>query len=173
MARRKEWEAYGFKCLVLDSPFQSFNGYVALTKKHPCYGLDYDDIPVNVHGGLTYADYGGEEIKEEGVLWENPELYWIGFDTAHLGDWVGYAPERGGKRWTIEMVAEETEQLAKQLQMIQNGEQAKREPTEEESKTLLNNFKTALHELEGVSIPFNIIQDHLIPLREWVDKYDG
>jgi len=171
MAIRKEWNAYGFKCLVLDNPFQSFNGYVALTKEHPCYGLDYDNISVNIHGGLTYDGYGSDKPNKEGeILFENPELYWVGFDTAHSGDWVGYAPERGGKRWNIEMVAEETEQLAKQLQMIQNGEPVKREPTDEESKKLLNDLKVAIDELEGVKIPFNIIKDYIQPLKEWLDN---
>lgn len=64
------------------------NGYVCLPKDHKYYGFDYDSIPVDVHGGLTFA-CASEELKED---W--PELpeecrkdHWvIGFDTAHYGD---------------------------------------------------------------------------------------
>lgn len=50
------------------------NGYVMLPKSHIWYGKDYDDIPINVHGGLTYGE-------------KNDSDYWvIGFDTAHAGD---------------------------------------------------------------------------------------
>ena len=34
--------------------FQTWNGYVGLPDEHPCSGKGYDDIDVNVHGGLTY-----------------------------------------------------------------------------------------------------------------------
>lgn len=50
-----------------------YNGYVNLPKGHRWYGLDYEKIPVDIHGGLTYSAQMGE--------------YWtIGFDTAHYGD---------------------------------------------------------------------------------------
>lgn len=39
-----------------------FNGYVALCEGHPDYGKDYDDIDVEVHGGLTFS----QEVEYEG-----------------------------------------------------------------------------------------------------------
>jgi len=171
MGIRKDWEAHGFKCRVLDSPFQGYNGYIAVTKDHPIYGLSYNDFDINVHGGITFTTFGKDEPdKESGeVLWPNPELYWIGFDTAHSGDWIGYTPEREGKRWTIEMVADETEQMAKQLRQMADGESIKRDVSDEEAKKLLNNLKVAIDELEGVKIPFNVIKDNIQPLKEWLD----
>ena len=171
MGIRKEWEAYGFKCCVLDSPFQSYNGYVAVTKDHPIYGLSYNDFDINVHGGITFADFGEDKVNKEygEILYPNPELYWIGFDTAHSGDWVGFEPDRGGKRWTLEMVAQETEQIAKQLRQMADGENIKRDVSDEKAKELLNNLKVAIDELEGVKIPFNIIKDNIQPLKEWLD----
>ncbi len=47
-------------------------GYVRIPLGHPWYGLEYDAIPAEVHGGLTYAD------KHDG--------WWIGFDCGHSGD---------------------------------------------------------------------------------------
>ena len=51
------------------------NGYVGLPFWHPWYKLGYDDIPVDVHGGLTFSN-----LDEETDLWI------IGFDTNHGGD---------------------------------------------------------------------------------------
>jgi hypothetical protein len=48
-------------------------GYIVLPQFHRYDGIDCDNIPVNVHGGLTYSE------RENG--------YWvIGFDTCHVGD---------------------------------------------------------------------------------------
>lgn len=73
------------------------NGYVKLPKGHKYYGVHYDDIPVDVHGGLTYSE-------EEDGFWV------VGFDTAHGGD--------HSRNWTKERVEEETKNLAKQLENI-------------------------------------------------------
>jgi hypothetical protein len=75
------------------------NGYVLLPKFHPFYGVDYDDIDVNIHGGLTFGqkfDGGyflewveGVEIDGDITLdnFNDFDGYWIiGFDTSHYGD---------------------------------------------------------------------------------------
>lgn len=72
------------------------NGYVDLPKDHPMWGKHYDDIPVEVHGGLTYSE-------------KTPDGMWrVGFDTAHLGDTF--------KKWPRSKVEEEANRLAKQLE---------------------------------------------------------
>lgn len=56
--------------------FRHKNGYVAVDKAHPLFGVGYHQADIAVHGGLTYA--GQEE-----------DLWVFGFDTAHAGDyWV-------------------------------------------------------------------------------------
>lgn len=55
------------------------NGYVGVELGHPWYEKNYNDIDSNVHGGLTWSDHevGGEKT---------PDIWWLGFDTAHGGD---------------------------------------------------------------------------------------
>lgn len=69
------------------------NGYVNLPKTHKWYGKQYDNIPVDIHGGLTYSGQDGESWR-------------IGFDTVHLADNI--------KRWPYNKVAEEVYKLYQQ-----------------------------------------------------------
>ena len=39
-------------------------GYLGVPKDHPWYGKDYDEVDVEVHGGLTY--YGQEHVSYRG-----------------------------------------------------------------------------------------------------------
>lgn len=57
------------------------NGYVALPKDHKYYGVDYDSIPVDIHGGLTFSDEWQDWMPEE-----FKDCWIVGFDTAHYGD---------------------------------------------------------------------------------------
>ena len=78
----QEFEHAGLKCLILRNPeLLQLNGYVALPPEHPCYGKAYDDIDVEVHGGLTFASEGDGEKWEKGY-------WWVGFDCGHAGDLV-------------------------------------------------------------------------------------
>ena len=36
----------------------------------------------------------------------------------------------------------------------------------------LENLKKAIDDCEGVLIPFNIIRQYIVPLREWLDTLD-
>lgn len=63
---------------------------------------------------------GSDDERDGEILFPDESLYWVGFDTAHLGDWLSYSPERGGRKWSIEDVAKETEYLAKQLSDLQS-----------------------------------------------------
>jgi len=62
------------------------NGYVAIPKSHPCFGMDYDAIhnkykSIDVNGGLTFADdYIPGQPEETKGMWI------VGFDTLHYGD---------------------------------------------------------------------------------------
>jgi hypothetical protein len=102
----------GIAWAIVAGPIAAGNGYVQIPLNHPWHGLHYDDIDVEVHGGLTFNADG-----------------WIGFDTAHAFD---YWPEKelrrlGGtwrhslgrfasasdeNRWTVKRLIAETKRLA-------------------------------------------------------------
>lgn len=79
----------------------SLNGYVRVPDSSVLRKFDsYDDIDVDVHGGLTYGPYnrepftipatllGGEEREIPGHVstWEDCQG-WVGFDTGHSCDY--------------------------------------------------------------------------------------
>lgn len=80
--------------------------YVCLPKDHKFYGLPYDQIDIDCHGGLTY------DAKKD-------DEYWIGWDYAHFGDYSGYDifSSMGvfGKIWTTAEILEEVKDVIKQL----------------------------------------------------------
>jgi len=85
------------------------NGYVVIPKGHPYHGKHYDEIPVEVHGGLTFAEPAKElDWKELGE--KDKEGWVVGFDTAHYGDSLS--------SWPKVEVAKETRRLAKQLKNL-------------------------------------------------------
>lgn len=88
------------------------NGYVLIPSDHPYYGLHYDQIPLSVHGGLTYSDAANDSPSQvadwpEFTL-EEKEGWVVGFDTAHYDDSLA--------KWPKEKVMEEAENLKRQLE---------------------------------------------------------
>lgn len=65
------------------------NGYVKLVEGHSWYEMDYENIPVSVHGGLTFSRLLDNENNNKGF---DPG-FWIGFDTSHSGDNLYKWPE--------------------------------------------------------------------------------
>ena len=83
--------------------FVGFMGYAKLPADHPWRQLDAEDIPVDVHGGITYGpDSDG----------------WIGFDTMHAGDSIAIWQQgkvcrvADGEPWPPRRVERETIRLA-------------------------------------------------------------
>lgn len=75
------------------------NGYILLPYNHPLYGIHYNDIQVNIHGGLTFSENFNSDnflrwTKNRKILgdvtlenYKKFDNYWIiGFDTNHSGD---------------------------------------------------------------------------------------
>ena len=75
----ERFEYKGFPCVVLFLPWGYRCGYVGIPFGNKYYNVDYMNIPVDCHGGLTYAESSlcGQEDKD---------LWWIGFDCAHCFD---------------------------------------------------------------------------------------
>ena len=85
-------------------PPVSYCGYVAVAEGHPFYQMDYFDIPVEVHGGLTF---GQTIIPGAGILSDLVDEFVIGFDCGHLGDTI--------EECNAEYVRKELESLVDQL----------------------------------------------------------
>lgn len=85
----------GYECwIIIHLELGHRCGYVKVDKENITNEISsYGDVPVSVHGGLTYGGNG---------TW--------GFDTAHLND----TPER----WSLEAVKKEVERLSEQLSSI-------------------------------------------------------
>lgn len=81
-------------------------GYVELKEGQPYNGYeDYDEIDVDVHGGLTWA---GKLSFIDG--------WFIGWDYAHYEDFCGYDDDRRGyKRWTTQEIIDECKNVIDQL----------------------------------------------------------
>lgn len=100
------------------------NGYVIIPEDHPMHGKHYDDIDVDVHGGLTFdglVDMNGMIICDtfsgdksvmhwDEVTKEDAGGWIVGFDTAHYGDSIS--------RWPQEAVQKEADDLKEQLEAM-------------------------------------------------------
>ena len=77
-------------CLIVRSRTGALCGYVAVPPEHPLYGKGYLEPGVDVHGGLTYADFCAEG-SEDGICHvpaagRPHKVWWFGFDCAHYMD---------------------------------------------------------------------------------------
>ena len=85
---RLEWRHAGLPCLANRNHHGVWCGYVAVPPGHPLHGKGYDDVDVEVHGGLTYADRCSEHICHVPQPGEPDDVWWFGFDCAHAGDFT-------------------------------------------------------------------------------------
>jgi hypothetical protein len=68
----------GYKCLIIRHPeMKHLCGYVGVPEGHKYYKKHYDEVPLEVHGGLTFSDWWEDE---------NDSLWYLGFDCAHSWD---------------------------------------------------------------------------------------
>jgi len=79
-ADRDNWEEDGLPCAIRRTDdIGHLCGYVGIPADHPVAGTPYTDLPLRVHGGLTYSKPGDGDYLPEGH-------WWVGFDCAHAGD---------------------------------------------------------------------------------------
>ena len=90
--------------------------YINIPKNHKYYKKEYDEINIDVHGGLTYSSnnlYISETKKIEG--------WFIGWDYAHYGDYTGFdeiMPQQfrtNEKKWTTEEIFKEVKNACYQI----------------------------------------------------------
>lgn len=98
-------------CSIHRNNVKALCGYITLTPDNTLYGIGYDDLDLQAHGGLTYNSY------------DNNNNWVIGFDCAHYQDLSPYfllneeEKYSFGQRGTyrdMEYVKSECESLAEQ-----------------------------------------------------------
>lgn len=87
------------------------NGYVIIPIGHKLHGVDYDDIDVDVHGGLTFSSVITEDdARAWGIDEKHIGSWMVGFDTCHYGDSLS--------RWPQEAVQAEADLLRLKLEAL-------------------------------------------------------
>ena len=87
-------EHAGLKFRVLRMSWGIWNGYVILPKGHIFHGKNMGDKEIEdlqVHGGVTYTDSGGN-------IWSKDDDWIIGFDTDHMYD---FSPDNKIRNFNI------------------------------------------------------------------------
>lgn len=119
-------ETTGLDCMIVRGGLGALCGYVGVTPDHPYYGHDYPDVPVEAHGGLTYADACHGVICHVPDDPSSDDVWWFGFDCAHYQDLVPHmiryrtpGTERLGEAYRdIAYVTREVTNLALQLHQL-------------------------------------------------------
>ena len=91
-----QWQdsATGLPCLAVRNPLLGhWCGYVGVSGHHPMHGLEYRDVDIYAHGGVTYSDACQPTEDESTGICHAPDdgepdhVWWFGFDCAHCFDW--------------------------------------------------------------------------------------
>ena len=98
--------------------------YIELPENHKYYGKDYNDIPIDCHGGLTYSSGDGIIFPTSDEHHRNG--YWIGWDYAHYTDYYYSAccyfylldESIYQKQWTTEEIFSEVKDVIEQLKTV-------------------------------------------------------
>jgi len=119
--------ATGLPCLIVRGGVASLCGYVGVPPTHPFHKRDYDSVDVDVHGGLTFSNSCQHAKDESQGICHIPEpgtsddVWWFGFDCAHLDDLSPGMLRHGFKGFghdvyrDVNYVANEVTSLAAQL----------------------------------------------------------
>lgn len=81
-------------CMIHRGPSGALCGYVGVGPDHPWHGKKYNEVDVDVHGGLTYANPCEESDDEADGICHVPapgrsdDVWWLGFDCAHGFDFM-------------------------------------------------------------------------------------
>lgn len=104
----------GYKIVIVNY-YSHPCAYIGLQEGHPYYGIDYDNIPIDCHGGLTYSDSKHTMVNE---LCDNG--WFIGWDYNHLKDYNTYMEDFDfhSKRWTTEEIINECFNVIDQLEKL-------------------------------------------------------
>lgn len=111
MPAEKIWVYKNLHCMVSLVPLSHRCGYVGIPPSHPWFRISYEELPINIHGGLTYSSMNEYRDEQCGVV----GLYWVGFDCNHAGDSNVNEVNPHGHIWTLDEVGIETNSMADQV----------------------------------------------------------
>jgi hypothetical protein len=93
-----DWYEDGIRFVVL--AHFGFCAYLGVPVDHPLAGFGYDEMPLDCHGGLTFAYEGDGENRPK-------FFYFYGWDYSHAGDktfsrtGLIESPYKGDREWTL------------------------------------------------------------------------
>lgn len=107
----------GYEYLVI-SLGRHPTAYVCLTEKDEYFGKHYDEIYIDCHGGITYAEptisfLEWSEKYKCMVRTSIKDKWIIGWDYAHYGDYDIWS--RSGRKYTTKEITQECKKVIKQL----------------------------------------------------------
>lgn len=132
----------GYALLIVRGGMGALCGYVGVPPGHPLHGVRYNTEDhealdsLHVHGGLTFSDacHEGGHICHVAQPGEPDQVWWLGFDCNHGGDYdpggraicrkyiAGGRPmEEHEQYWALEAVRGEVESLAAQLKSLESA----------------------------------------------------
>ena len=113
----KQGKARGYRYFIITLGSHPCS-YILFPKGHKWHGEHYDNIPLDCHGGLTYArDTFLDGIDLDGA-------WVVGWDYAHLGDFASYGGQGlgfKGHKWTIDELQTEMDEVLDQLDPWSEG----------------------------------------------------
>ena len=124
-------EETSLTCIILRSRITgALCGYVGVNKGHLCFGVHYDDLCIDIHGGLTFSGHRTNYDNYTEIDLGLDEVWWIGFDCSHYGDYTPIIEhllkdmdclKNFGVYRDIDFVKNECKKLAKQIKEYKNG----------------------------------------------------
>lgn len=96
----KEIDYKGYKGFIKQSGIGEYKwrcAYVVIPKKNKLYERDYDKLSLDVHGGVTFSEYG--DAFSGGTEKLSDDDWVLGIDFSHGGDSIDY--------WTLDKVETE------------------------------------------------------------------
>ena len=91
--------------------------YIEISRENILFGKDYNEIDIEVHGGLTYAEDHLQNIKNN--------TWFIDWDYAHYNDYAGYeimfpkGLRTGGKKWATEEIFDDVVSVIEQIESME------------------------------------------------------
>jgi len=124
-----EGECLGIPFMIINCRHDHPCAYLKVPEGSKYVGMDYTKIPLECHGGITYAGEYPLPVEDPNKM---PKGYWIGWDYNHLGDFSAIRSHYGwgtlGKKWTTKEVYDELKEVALQFVKLlsEEGSNAKK-----------------------------------------------